>query len=321
MSWPRRLSLDWSELRLPGGGTDLRRLEEAAAAIAPRGVPRDLLCLVEDRGPLPLDELLRLSYDPNVLACAYVHKGRELGLLAEGPGGILAPEGRRRERLAARFDARVVDAFFADLRQHVDPARYQDPRPHLTADALAAVAGRGDLWRGMRALSIGDGEGIALCLRQAGVEDVWVVDVDPSVAAYYAAHGVRALVADTRFARDFVFGAFDVVRSYQIEGEHDECVLAMVYANLVDYGAYYTYFVGHENERHELWDFVARLERSFVVTDLREHQGSFVVRAVKNPELEAFYHARRPRRATLLERLTGLASVPGAGAPGAGELP
>jgi SAM-dependent methyltransferase len=298
MSIPGRLSLNWVEVE-----GDLARLDGEARPIEVAGVPPDLVKLVQRHEPMPLGDVLHESYLPNLLTWAYLRFGRAHGVFGEDQGRLRVEPRHRLELLAPRLDRRPIDAFFDHLRARVRPEYYQCPRSTLDDDLARSIGRAGDLWRGMRALSIGDGDGVALWLRDVGVEDVGVIDIDPHIADYYQSHGVRAFVADSRFCRDFVFGAFDLVRSYQIEGAQDDCLRRMAYANLKAYGVYYTYFVGNENERHALFEFLLDLERRFVVTSVWQHHGSYVIRAVKVPEIEAFYRTRRVVRRSRFDDL------------------
>jgi hypothetical protein len=199
---------------------------------------------------------------------------------------VAVAPGKAPQPLAWCRPAAIEEEFRAYQRAHLKPHLGQSVDRRLIDGVERSLRERPELFAGMRALCIGDGEAVSLCLRASGVDDVLVLDVDEELCRYYRESGVRALAADTRFVRDSVLGSFDLVTSYELAPEQDACILETVYANLKPYGTYFTYVTNDEAARPLRERFLALLRRLFVVTDILEEGPSSVLRAVKLPESE-----------------------------------
>jgi hypothetical protein len=228
---------------------------------------------------------LQQFYLPNLLGYALLEEGLRRDLLRRDDDGRLRVA-QVPDAIEVSCSPRVADAVDAFLRSHAVTAHYQTSELRMRDTALSIMNRRRDITRGSRILCLGDGEGLSICLQSPDTQ-VTAVDVDTDVLSWLGDHGVRGIRGDVRFMRGFHVGSHDVVTSYQIEGDHDDSVRATVIANLRPHGAYYTYFVGNENERFEFEQFLWSLERDFVITDCIAVGGAYVVRAVRYPELHA----------------------------------
>lgn len=270
-------------LRRSDGTFDLEPLARAAASIPVYGIPRDLLTLVRELSDPTRTEVLKRFYLPNALTYALVEEGLRQGALTEKDGRLTAAP--RPAALRFSRDAKIENDYFAALEHLQKPQFYQQSDRYFGPELERLINTYGDLSPHTSVLLVGDGEATGLSMRCSGVQKVWALDIDPDIAGYYRDRGITALVGDTRFMRGFVWGAFDLVLSYQIEFFQDDCIFELVEANLAPYGVYYTYFVASENERSDWQQFLGRYTGSLVLTDICQHRGAFLLRAVKYPEL------------------------------------
>jgi hypothetical protein len=260
-----------SELSLPNASE--QELAARAAGLKVVGVPADLVRLVRDCRGASATEILERFYLPNVLGYAYLARGLAIGIInREKSGGLHA------------FSDPVVEL--------VEPDDFEaatdddDPRVILPRQtALELLRARGEVTTSTRALCIHDRDGLGPCLAASGAARVVALDHDDAVLDRWETLGVHGVRGDLRLASGFPFGVFDLVTSYQLPGDHDDSLIDTVLANLAPYGTYLTCFPGATSERMDLIAFLSQLEGVLVITDMSEHHGTFVFRAVKVPEL------------------------------------
>ena len=251
----QRLSLDRTTLE----NMPEMRLARSAEGIKVLGVPDDLLGLISDLGSAPVKEILQRFYLPNLLTYAFVQKGLHTRQLSKTSSGEIQVSEQPRALNLPRQTGRM-------------------------SKAAEMMVQRGDVIDSTRALCIGDVDALSVCLQEAGAR-VTALHHDAKVLAEYESHGVSVINGDIRFMAGIWLGIFDLVCSFQREGDYDQSISNTVVANLRPYGAYYTYFVAHELDRPAFARFLFRIEQELIITDALESQGVYVVRAVKYPEL------------------------------------
>ena len=260
-----------SDLSMPGASE--RELAARAAAFKVVGVPADLVRLVRDTPGAGALDILERFYLPNVLGYAFLARGLAAGeLTCDGDGGLHASAEPALELVEPE---RIDGALMAGGPCAIVPRR----------TALELLRARGEVSAHTRALCIHDRDGLSACLTASGAGRVVALDHDPAVLERLEHHGVDGVLGDVRLVHGFPFGVFDLVTSHQLPGNPDDGLLDTVLANLAPYGTYLTCFPGAATERVELIGFLSRLETVLIVTDMREHHGAFVFRAVKFPEL------------------------------------
>lgn len=260
-----------SELSMPGASE--QELAARAAAFKVVGVPADLVRLVRDCRGATATEILERFYLPNVLGYAYLTRGIAIGAIT-----------RDKDNGLHAFADPVVELIEPD--DFESAAVTDDPRVVLPRQtALELLYARGEVTTRTRALCIHDRDGVGACLAASGAACVVALDDDDQVLDRWERHGVHGVLGDVRLTTGFPFGVFDLVTSYQLPGDHDDSLIDTVLGNLAPYGTYLTCFAGASTERMDLIAFLSRLESVLIITDMREHHGTFVFRAVKVPEL------------------------------------
>jgi len=239
------------------------------------GVPADLVRLVRDHRGASITKILERFYLPNVLGYAYLARGLALGVITrDADGGLHA------------IADPVVELVEPEDFEGAMTTDADDPRMVLPRQtALELLRARGEVTVHTQALCIHDRDGLSACLAASGAKRVVALDDDDRVLDRWQRHGVHGVLGDLRLVSGFPFGVFDLVTSYQFPGDHDGSLTNTVLANLAPYGTYLSCFAGASADRTELIAFLSRLESVLIITDMREHHGMFVFRAIKVPEL------------------------------------
>jgi hypothetical protein len=254
-----------SELAAPTASE--RELAARARGLRVAGVPADLLRLIRDQDGIGTLELLRRFYLPNVLGYAYLEHGRS--------GGLVTRDDRGGWHTNAPVPVDLVEP------ENLTPDT-AGPPALLRSAALDLLRARREVTGSTRVFCIQDECGVAACLAASGAGTVVALASAEELALRWQPWGVHGVTGNLRLVTGFPFGGFDLVICC---APPDDRLLDTAVANLAIYGTLVTGLAGAAHERMEIVTLFSRLESRLIVTDMREVDGLFLLRAVKVPEL------------------------------------